>query len=131
MEAWLFWLLFAPIFGVAMYLLYQRGYVVSKSIVAIVFIFHRGKDADMVTVDSCTGWVIHGGQFRESRIYEFTLDAQLTRGDVKVLLLNQKKMPLLRLNKWHPTAQVTLDGSGRYFLRWEFSHASGKCGLRW
>lgn len=131
MKQLLFCLLFAPIFGVAMYQMYQRGYAVSKSIAAIVFVFHPGKDADRVTVDSCTGWVSHGGLFRESRIYEFTLDAQLTRGDVEVLLLNQKKTPLLRLNKWHPTGHAELDGSSRYFLRWEFRHASGKCELRW
>lgn len=35
MEAWLFWMLFAPLFGVAMYLLYQRGYAVTKSIMAL------------------------------------------------------------------------------------------------
>lgn len=131
MKQLLFLLLFPPVFGVAMYQMYQRGYAVSKSIAAIVFIFHREKNADRVTVDSCTGWVSHGGLFRESRMYEFVLDARLTKGDVEVLLLNQKKQPLLRMNKWHPAACATLDGSSRYFLRWEFSKASGECELRW
>lgn len=131
MEAWLFWMLFAPLFGVAMYLLYQRGYAVTKSIMALLFVFDPGKDADRVTVDSCTGWVSHGGQFRESRTYEFVLNARLTKGDVEVLLLNQKKQPLLRMNKWHPAASAEVDGSSRYFLRWEFSNATGECELRW
>ena len=131
MEPWMFWLLFAPVFGFVMYQLYCHGIGVSKSIAAIVFIFHPGKDADRATVDSCSGWVSHVGQFHESRIYEFALEARLTQGDVEVLLLDQERQPLLRLNRWCPGGCVALDGNSRYFLRWEFSSASGQCELRW
>lgn len=131
MEPWLFWLLFVPFFGFAMYQMYCHGVGVAKSIAALVFIFHPGKEADRATVDSCTGWVSHVGRFHESRIYEFVLDARLTKGDVEILLLDQEKQPLLRLNKWHPADRAALDGNSRYFLRWEFSSASGQCELRW
>ena len=131
LEWWPFWLLFLLVFGLVMYQLYYNGYAVSKSIMALVFIFHPGKDADRANVNSCSGWVSHVGQFRESRIYEFVLEARLTQGDVEVLLLDQEKQPLLRLNRWHPGGHVALDGNSRYFLRWEFSKASGQCELRW
>lgn len=131
MEQWLFLLLFAPVFGFAVYKMYCSGLAVTKSIMALLFVFDPGKDGDRVRLDSCTGWVSHVGRFRESRTYEFVLDARLTKGDVEVLLLNQKKTPLLRLNKWHSVACAELDGSRRYFLRWEFSNAAGDCELHW
>ncbi|MBD5162346.1 MAG: hypothetical protein HDT14_10125 [Oscillibacter sp.] len=131
MKQWPFLLLFVPIFGFAVYKMYCSGLAVTKSIMALLFVFDPGKNGDRVRLDSCTGWVSHVGCFRESRMYEFVLDARLTKGSVEVLLLNQKKMPLLRLNKWHPVACIELDGSSRYFLRWEFSNATGDCELRW
>lgn len=127
----LFWLIFAPIFGFAMYWMYHHGYAVSKSIMAAVFVFDPGPDGDRATVDRCTGWVSHAGRFRESRIYEFVLDARLTQGDVEVLLLNQKKVPLLKLSQRCPAAAATLYADEQYLLRWEFSSAAGECELRW
>lgn len=131
MDQLLFWLIFAPVFGFAMYQMYQHGFAVSKSIMAVIFVFHPGLDGDRATVDRCTGWVSHAGRFRESRIYEFTLDARLTQGNVEVLLLNRKKAPLLKLSQWHPAAAATLYADERYFLRWEFSSATGECELHW
>lgn len=131
MNQWLFWLLFAPIFGFAMYQMYCQGIAVSKSVTAVMFIFHPGKDADKARVGSCTGYVRHAGRFRENRSYEFVLDAQLTQGEVEVLLLDQQKRQVLRLNRWHPVDSAALDGSSRYFLHWNFTSATGECELRW
>ena len=36
------------------YLLYRQGFGVSKSIAAVLFVFRPGKDADKVTLDSCS-----------------------------------------------------------------------------
>lgn len=131
MDQLVFWLLFAPVFGFAMYQMYRHGFAVAKSIMAVIFVFHPGPNGGRATVDRCTGWVSHAGRFRESRIYELTLDARLTQGDVEVLLLNREKVPLLKLSQWHPAAAVTLDAGEKYFLRWEFSNATGECKLRW
>ena len=118
-------------FCFVIYLLYIKGLAVSKSIQAILYVFRPGKDADRVTLDSCTGWVKHVGRFRESRIYEFTLDCQLSKGDVEVFLLNKKKKQLLKLNRQFPAGSAELDGKSRYYLRWEFKNATGKCELHW
>lgn len=114
-----------------MYLLYCRGLAVTKSIRAVLFVFRPGRDADRVTLTSCTGWVRHRGRFRESRTYAFALDAQLSGGEAEVLLLDRQKQVLLRLNRQNPAGEIALEGRERYFLRWEFRSATGKCTLRW
>ena len=110
---------------------YFRGIAVSKSITAILFVFHPRRDADSVTLGSCTGWVKHMGRFSESKTYEFTLDTQLSKGDVEVILLDAKKELLMKLNRQSPTGKIDLDAKNRYYLRWEFEGATGKCELRW
>ena len=83
-------------------------------------------------LDACTGWVRHMGRFYENRIYAFALDAQLTKGQVEVLLLDQNKQPLLQLSSQNPTQSIHLDGeTSRYYLQWKFHSASGKCELHW
>ena len=76
-----------------------------KMFKAILYVFRPGKDADRVTIDSCTGWAKHAGRFCESRSYEFVFDGQLSSGDVDVILLDKKK-PLLRLNLQSPIGKV-------------------------
>lgn len=88
---------------------YFRSIAVSKSIAAIIFVFRPRRDADRVTLSSCTGWVQHMGRFSESRAYEFTLDTQLSKGNVEVVLLDAKKELLMRLIRWSPAGKIDLD----------------------
>lgn len=106
------------------------GIATTKSIRAVLFVFQPGKNGDKVVLDSCTGWVRHRG-FYESGTYTFILDAQLSSGSAEVSLLDHNKRPLLTLSKQLPSQTVALDGKSRYYLRWEFKRASGKCELRW
>ena len=85
----------------------------------MIFVFRPGRDADSVTLGSCTGWVRHMGRFSESGTYEFTLDAQLSEGDAEVTLLGAKKELLLRLNRQTPAGRINLDTENRYYLRWQ------------
>lgn len=110
---------------------YFRSIAVSKCIAAILFVFLPCGDADKVTLDSCTGWVKHRGRFYESRTYEFTLNVQLSKGDVEVILLDSKKELLMKLNRQSPTGTINLDAKSRYYLRWKFEGATGKCELCW
>lgn len=110
---------------------YLGSIAVSKRIFAILFVFRPGKDADRVTLDSCTGWVKRRGRFSESRTYEFTLDTQLTKGEAEVMLLGAKRERLMKLNRQSPTGKIDLAAKNRYYLRWEFEGATGKCALRW
>ena len=111
---------------------YLGAIAASKCIKAIVFVFLPGKTGDKVKLDACTGWVRHMGRFYENRIYAFALDAQLTKGQAEVLLLDQNKQPLLQLSGQNPTQSIHLDGqTNRYYLQWKFQHASGRCELHW
>lgn len=108
-----------------------RSIAVSKSIAAIEFVFRPSWDADRVTLNACTGWVRHMGRFSESGTYEFTLDTQLSNGDAEVILLGEKKEPLMKLTRQFPAGKIDLDAKNRYYLRWKFEGATGKCELHW
>ena len=84
--------------GAIIYLLYCQGIAISKSIAAVLFVFRPGRNADKATLDSCSGWVKHVGRFHESRTYEFVFDAQLSKGNAEVILLDREKRQLIRLN---------------------------------
>lgn len=77
--------------GALICLLHHQGIAASKCIAAVFFMFRPGKEADIVSLDSCTGWVRHVGRFHQNRIYEFHLNCHLSNGDVRVLLLDSKK----------------------------------------
>lgn len=113
------------------YILYCQGFAVLRRTAAIMLVFRHGKSADKATLDSCTGWIKHAGRFRESKTYEFFLDAQLSKGNVEVILMDRKKQPLMKLSPQSPTCKIELDVRNRYYLRWEFKSATGKCELRW
>ena len=111
---------------------YWGAIAASKCIKAIVFVFLPGKAGDTVKLDACTGCVRHMGRFYENRIYACVLDAQLTKGQAEVLLLDQNKQPLLQLSGQNPTQSIHLDGqTSRYYLQWKFHSASGRCELHW
>ena len=126
----LFIAFFVVIFAL-IYILYCQGFVVLRRTSAIMIVFRHGKNADKATLDSCTGWVKHAGKFCESKTYEFFLDAQLSKGNAEVILLDRKKQLLMKLNPQFPVCKIELDARNRYYLRWEFKGATGKCELRW
>lgn len=122
---------FLLIGGLAVLFPYRRGVVVTKSIRAILFVFRPGKSADRVTMDHCTGWISHIGRFYESRVYRFVLDAQLSKGEARVFLLDREKRPVLKLDRQSPAGEAELDRKNRYYLRWECKNATGSCTLGW
>ncbi len=101
----------------------------TKRIAAVLFVFRPGREKDRVKLDSCSGWVRHMGQFRQSRTYEFSFEARLSKGEAEVSLLDRDKRPLLKLNRKCPTDTIKLEE--RYDLRWEFQNATGQCELSW
>lgn len=113
------------------YFLYDRGIAVSKNIRAVLFMFRPEKNADKVNLDSCTGWVQRVGRFHESSTYELILNTQLSKGEAEFSLLDRKKRPLLKLNRRCPSSRVDLNADSRYYLRWQFTNATGECELRW
>ena len=111
---------------------YWGAIATTKCIKALLFVFLPGKTGDRVKLDACTGWVRHMARFYENRSYTFTLDAQLTKGEAEVLLLDQKKQPILKLSRQNPSQSIHLEGeTSLHYLQWTFQHASGKCELHW
>ena len=131
MGNWIYALLFLAVMGAAIYLLYRQGFVMTKSIAAILFMLCPGKNGGRANLNSCSGWARYMVRFRESRVYEFTFDCQLSKGDVEVLLLDKDRRQLLRLNRYLTSGRAEIDRTGRYYLRWEFKSATGKCALHW
>ena len=123
-----FWVV---IWGGVLYLLYRQGLAVTKRIAAILFVFRPGREADRAKLDSCTGWVQRVGRFHESSTYELILNTQLSKGEAEFSLLDRKKRPLLKLNRRCPSSRVDLNADSRYYLRWQFTNATGECELRW
>ena len=112
-------------------LLCHQGYVIRKRIAAVVFLFRVGKNCDKVSVNSCNGWVRHLRRFHKCRVHEFTLECQLSRGELEVSLLDEDRRTLLRLNPASPSGSIVLDAKHRYNLLWKFDHVTGKCKLHW
>lgn len=127
----LFFIVIAVLVCAVIYILYCQGFAVLRRTAAIIFVFRHGKNADTATLDSCTGWVKHVGRFHESKTYEFFFDAELSKGNVEVILSDRKKQQLMKLTPQSPTCKIKLEEKNRYYLRWEFKGVTGKCELRW
>lgn len=124
-------LVFITAFLILMFLLYRQGLATSKCIRAILFVFRRGTQRDSASFNSCTGWVRHMVLFRQSQLYEFSLDCQLLQGEAHIILLDHHRRELLHLNQYKAVGSANLKNNTPYVLRWEFKNATGKCELRW
>lgn len=124
-----YYLIIILVLGAVIYFLYSRGLAVTKCIAAVLFVFRPGRDADRAELNSCSGWVRHMGRFHQGRVYEFSFEARLSKGEAEVSLLDRDKRPLLKLNRQSPTGTIKLEE--RYYLRWEFQNATGQCELNW
>ena len=131
MNIWACFAMLAIFLCAVTYFLYDRGIAVSKNIRAVLFMFRPEKNADKVNLDSCTGWVQRVGRFPESSTYELILNTQLSKGEAEFSLLDRKKRPLLKLTRRCPSSRVDLNADSRYYLRWQFTNATGECELRW
>lgn len=56
---------------------------------------------------------------------------QLSKGSAEVMLLDRDKRQLMKLDSQSLTGKIDLDAKNKYYLRWEFKGATGKCELRW
>ena len=104
---------------------------VYKSISAIVFVFLPVGEKDKFTLKSCSGFIRYAGRFYERGIYEFILDAPLSEGRVKVILMNKNKQEILKLSPGSPAGQIELNAKDKYYVYWEFYEVSGTCELCW
>ena len=115
--------------GALMYFLYINGYMVFNNKKALTFIgSQRGNKASYT---SCNGYMKRVVKFKESRNYAFSLNVKLSKGDMRIELLNDKKQMIMRLDENNPKAAVEVEADRRYYLVYRFDKASGNYELKY
>ena len=103
--------------------LYNQGYMVSKSISAVVFIGSAKGNSARFT--SCNGYMKRVIHFKDDGTYTFVLDAELSKGDMSVELLDSTKQRIMQLNCSNQRDSITVEKKKKYYLVINFRSASG------
>ena len=94
--------------------LYNQGYMVSKSISAVTFI--GSTKGNSARFSSCNGYMKRVIKFKEEGTYTFVLDAELSKGDMSVELLDSTKQKIMQLNCSNRSASITVEKKKKYYL---------------
>ena len=120
---WKFILLFIFLSGLFVFL-YNQGYMIVKSYSAVTFIGSaRGMGARFT---SCNGYLKRIIRFKEDGNQAFILDAELSKGDISVELLDSAKQRIMKLDCVNNSASVTVERNKKYFLLVSFKTATGR-----
>lgn len=120
---WKFVLLALFLAGLYVFL-YNRGYMVVKSYSAAVFVGSaRGTGARFT---SCNGSLKRLLRFPEEGIHTFFLDAELSKGDMSVELLNSDQQRMMKLDCVNNRASVSVERNKKYVLIVNFKAATGR-----
>ena len=112
-----------------MYILYTNGYLIIKAKRAVSFVGSmRGRKAYF---SSCSGYIKRIVKFKEDKTYIFTLEAELTKGEMTAELLDSEKRVIICLNSYNKSAAAALEKGKRYCLILRFKSATGKYMLKW
>lgn len=104
--------------------LYNQGYMVSKAISAVVFISSaKGSSAKFT---SCSGYLKRVVKFKADSTYTFILDAELSKGDLSVELLDSTKQKIMQLNCSNRSDSITVEKTKKYYLVINFKSATGR-----
>ena len=107
--------------------LYNQGYMVLKSTSAVAFVGSaRGYGAKFT---SCSGRMKRIIRFKADGTYTFLLDAELTKGDMSVELLDSGKQTIMLLNCVNRSASVSVEKKKKYYLVICFKSATGRYAL--
>lgn len=129
MEKILMLLLLIPILAGVFYFLYINGCLVINAKSALSFIGSpKGSSASF---SACNGYIKRIVRFKADKIYTFTLNAELTKGDMTVELLDASKQVIMCLNRSNPRASIAVENKKRYYLVLHFKSATGKYFLNW
>lgn len=119
-------LLITILVGVFVFL-YNQGYLVINAKSAVSFIGSTRGNAARFT--SCSGYIKRIVRFKADGIYSFTLDAQLSKGDMSVELLDSAKHKIMQLNCADRSASVAVERKKKYYLVIRFKSATGSYAL--
>ena len=104
--------------------LYNRGYMVVKSLSAVTFIGSpRGAGAKFT---SCNGYIKRIIHFKESGTFHYFLDVELSKGDMSVELLDSDNQNIMKLNPENNHAAITVESKKKYYLVVNFKSATGR-----
>lgn len=107
--------------------LYNQGYMVLNSKSAVSFVGSaRGNSARFT---SCSGYMKRIVRFKADGTYTFILDAELSKGDMSVELLDSAKHKVMKLNCANRSASVTVEKKKKYCLVINFQSATGRYAL--
>jgi len=107
--------------------LYNQGYMVLKSTSAVAFVGStRGNSARFT---SCSGYMKRIVRFKADGTYTFLLDAELSKGDMSVELLDSTKQRIMLLNCANRSASITVEQKKKYYLVINFKSATGRYAL--
>ena len=123
---WKFLILAALMTSIFVFL-YNRGYMVVKSLSAVTFIGSpKGTGAKFT---SCSGYFKRIVRFQESGTLSYYLDAELSKGDILVELLDSGKHSIMKLNRENNHASITVESKKKYYLVVNYISATGRYSL--
>ena len=100
-------------------------FINSKSAVSF-FGSTRGNSARFT---SCSGYMKRIVRFKADGTYTFILDADLSKGDMSVELLDSTKQKIMQLNCANRSASITVEKKKKYYLVINFRSATGRYAL--
>ena len=107
--------------------LYNQGYLISKSIRAVTFV--GSAKGNRAKFSSCSGYIKRVIKFKEDGRYTFVLDAELSKGDMSVELMDSSKQKIMQLNPINRRASVPVEKQKKYYLVIHFKSATGRYAL--
>lgn len=107
--------------------LYNMGYMVINSKSAVSYVGStKGTGA---TFTSCNGYIKRIIRFKEEKTYTFILNAELSKGDMSVELLDAAKHKIMCLTRSDPSAVIDVVKNKKYYLVVNFKSATGRYSL--
>lgn len=120
---WKFILLFIFLTGLFVFL-YNQGFMIVKSYSAVTFIGSAKGTGARFT--SCNGYLKRIIRFKEAGNQTFTLDTELSKGNIVVELLDSDKQTVMKLDCMNNCASVAVEKNKKYYLAINFISATGR-----
>ena len=105
-------------------IIYNSGYMIVKSLSAVTFIGSpKGTGANFT---SCSGYIKRIVRFKESGTLHYYLDADLSKGDIFVEILDSQKQSIAKLTRENNHASISVENRKKYYLVVNFISATGR-----
>ena len=113
----------------AVYFLYNNGIGGINMMFSLMNM--TSMDAKRSRFSHCSGYMKRVARFKEDRVYRFTLDLTLSKGDFWVELTDSHGNHVLKLDRNNKAASAEMSSNERYRLIYHFKSASGSYTLNW